>query len=253
MENFNISCKRGRDEFSSQQQLRNKPRNNDKKRLQKRQGGNEGVLSDIAKGEETPPHVPPIDTTRFFANVNNPEDVIAVIDKKKKNKNEYGGRGVFDSFEEACDYEKICPKSTKQTDENSNGVNVWSRESDKFQWACIFCSDVLFYAYQEACKHEATCKYNPKSNSNHPPKNDSVASSSICTSNNNISSTELAQINQMSSLPLSSIENNVPKDIVLGKETLQWTCVHCEKAEYPTYQELCEHENKCPDNPANYS
>jgi len=202
---------------------------------------------------------------------------------------EHCERAVFNTYGEACEHEKICPERTKQPkveksiDENksiSNKDSAYNNNSkqvhnknennapndnevpikilnyeeaiklrggDKIQWVCEFCEDALFDTYQEACEHEATCKYNPKSNS---AKNDSEASMSTSTDNNNNISNALPQINAVLPPPLSSIENICSKDI-LGKERLQWVCVFCEKSVFPTYQEAFEHESICPDNPAN--
>jgi len=186
-------------------------------------------------------------------------------------------RAIFDTFEEACEHEKICSERAKQAkDEKSNDENkspssqVVSHKNsskpshnmiennapndidprlqvgNKIEWQCDFC-DALFDTYQEAYKHEATCNHNPKGNS---LNNDSKASSSTSTGNNNNTSNAPPQINVVPMPVLSSIENKCLKDI-LGKERLEWQCVYCKKSVFPTYQEALEHESKCSDNRAN--
>jgi len=45
-----------------------------------------------------------------------------------------------------------------------------------------------------------------------------------------------------------SYHMDIKKNENLSKsETLQWVCVYCEKAVFPTYQEACEHEAICPE------
>ena len=193
MENPNFSKKRDRDETpppDKEDVCENEPSNDSKRLKTDNKLSNEGDLSNGTHGhgkDETPPHIPPMDTNFVHKKANNHTEPVGskkkkrnMIEQNEKYKQqplqwvcEYCERALFDTREEACDHEKTCPERPKlPKDEkrkempdkvssinNASPYNCKSkvhneprvRGADKIQWVCEYCEDAVFDTYQGKC------------------------------------------------------------------------------------------------------